>query len=195
MKRIQLAIKRIFDFAVSLTGLLILAPIFLLVAISIKLAMPGKIFFRQERVGKNKKLFSILKFRTMKEDKIAEETHDFTKDKERETKFGNILRRTKIDETPQLINVLVGDMSLIGPRPTVWEQVEKYDSYRMQRLKMRPGMTGLAQVNGNTALSWDERIEYDVYYIDHFSLWLDIKILVKTVLVVFFGEEKFKKRS
>ncbi len=194
MKKIQLIIKRLFDLVVSMIGLVALAPAFIVVSVMIKITMPGKIFFKQERVGKDKRTFSVLKFRTMKEDKIAEATHDFSKDEERKTAFGNILRRTKIDETPQLINVLLGDMSLIGPRPTVMEQVEKYDNFQMQRLEMRPGMTGLAQVNGNIALSWEERIKYDVYYVRHFSVWWDIRILMKTVLVVIFGEEKFERK-
>ncbi len=193
IKKIQLAIKRGFDIAVSTLGLIILSPVLLVTAVLIKITMPGKVFFKQERVGKNKKIFHILKFRTMKEDKKAEQTHDFSKDSERMTKTGNILRRLKIDELPQLLNVLAGDMSLVGPRPTVIEQVRNYNKFQLRRLKMRPGMTGLAQVNGNTALDWDERIVFDVKYVENFSLWMDLMILLKTVLVVICGEQKFKK--
>ena len=155
--------------------------------------MPGPVFFRQERVGKNGRTFDILKFRSMKVDKNAEKNHDFTKDEERKTPFGNIIRRLKIDELPQLINVFCGDMSLVGPRPTVKEQTDLYNDYQRQRLNMRPGMTGLAQVNGNISLTWDERIDYDVDYVTNFTFLLDIKILLKTVVVVIFGEDKFKK--
>ena len=109
------------------------------------------------------------------------------------TRTGNILRRLKIDELPQLWNVFAGDMSLVGPRPTVMEQVEQYDEFQMHRLDMRPGMTGLAQVNGNVSLPWNERIKYDVRYIEKFSVCLDFVIMIKTVLVVIFGEQKFKK--
>ncbi len=186
-------LKRGFDIAVSTLGLLILSPVLLVTAALIKITMPGKVFFRQERVGKNKKIFHILKFRTMKEDKKAEQAHDFSKDSERMTKTGMILRRLKIDELPQLLNVLAGDMSLVGPRPTVIEQVRNYNKFQLRRLKMRPGMTGLAQVNGNTALDWDERIIFDVKYVENFSLWMDLMILLKTILVVVCGEQKFKK--
>ena len=155
--------------------------------------MPGPLFFKQQRVGKNGSLFNILKFRSMKVDKALEASHDFTRDAERMTPFGKLLRRTKIDELPQLWNVLVGDMSLVGPRPTVKEQTDKYNDYQRQRLNMRPGMTGLAQVNGNVSLTWDERFVYDIEYVNNFSVLLDIKILCKTVLVVIMGEEKFKR--
>ncbi len=193
IRKINLGLKRIIDIVVSAAGLLVLSPIFLLTVFLIKITMPGKIFFQQERVGKGKKIFQILKFRTMKEDRQAEEAHDFSKDAQRMTRTGNILRRLKIDELPQLWNVFAGDMSLVGPRPTVMEQVEQYDEFQMHRLDMRPGMTGLAQVNGNVSLPWNERIKYDVRYIEKFSVCLDFVIMIKTVLVVIFGEQKFKK--
>ncbi|MBR6727556.1 MAG: sugar transferase [Clostridia bacterium] len=193
MRFINLAIKRFFDLLFSGLGLLILSPFLLIAALLIKILMPGPVFFRQERVGRNGRLFRILKLRTMKVDKQAEANHDFSKDAESRTRFGNFLRRTKIDELPQLINVFKGDMSLIGPRPTVKEQVDAYTDHQRRRLLMRPGMTGLAQVNGNVALTWDERIEYDIRYIDRFSVFLDLRILCKTVLVVLLGEARFKK--
>lgn len=191
-RHINLKIKRIFDVLGSALGILILSPILIIVSILIKVVMPGPILFKQERIGKDGAVFNILKFRSMKVDKLAEKTHDFSKDEVRLTSFGKLLRRTKIDEFPQLINVLTGDMSLVGPRPTVKEQVDRYTDYQRQRLNMRPGMTGLAQVNGNIALSWDERIQYDLEYINEFSIFLDMKILVKTIFVVVFGEQKFK---
>ena len=193
MRRLNLAIKRTADIFFSAAGLIVLMPILLISAILLEVFMPGPLFFKQQRVGKNGRLFNILKFRSMKVDKALEASHDFTRDAERMTPFGKLLRRTKIDELPQLWNVLVGDMSLVGPRPTVKEQTDKYNDYQRQRLNMRPGMTGLAQVNGNVSLTWDERFVYDIEYVNNFSVLLDIKILCKTVLVVIMGEEKFKR--
>ena len=193
MRRLNLAIKRTADIIFSAAGLIVLMPILLISAILLEIFMPGPLFFKQQRVGKDGRLFNILKFRSMKVDKALEASHDFTRDAERMTPFGKLLRRTKIDELPQLWNVLVGDMSLVGPRPTVKEQTDKYNDYQRQRLNMRPGMTGLAQVNGNVSLTWDERFVYDIEYVNNFSVLLDIKILCKTVLVVIMGEEKFKR--
>lgn len=193
-KTAQLYIKYLFDFIFSLCGVIILSPLYLITLILIKIFMPGPVFFKQKRVGRDGVEFEILKFRTMKVDREAEKNLDFSKDSMRLTKLGKILRRTKIDETAQLLNVLMGNMSLVGPRPTVMEQVEKYTAFQYRRLEVRPGMTGLAQVNGNIALSWDERITYDVMYIDNYSLWLDIKILFKTVLIVLLGEQRFYNR-
>lgn len=192
MRQVDLAIKRAVDFLGSGIGLIVVSPIFLITVILMELFMPGPVFFKQQRVGKNGTLFNILKFRSMKVDKEAEKSHDFTKDADRMTPFGNLIRRLKIDELPQLINVFKGDMSLVGPRPTIKEQTDLYNDYQRQRLKMRPGMTGLAQVNGNISLSWDERIKYDVEYVTNFSVLLDLKILFKTVGVVVFGEAKYK---
>ena len=192
MRQLNLALKRFIDLLGSGIGLVTISPILLITVVLLEIFMPGPVFFRQQRVGKNGKLFNILKFRSMKVDKEAENSHDFTKDEERKTAFGNLIRRLKIDELPQLINVFRGDMSLVGPRPTVKEQTDLYNDYQRQRLRMRPGMTGLAQVNGNISLTWDERIDYDVEYIKNFTFWLDIKILFKTVAVVIFGEDKFK---
>lgn len=193
MRRLNLAIKRTADIFFSAAGLIVLMPVLLISAILLEVFMPGPLFFKQQRVGKNGRLFNILKFRSMKVDKALEASHDFTRDAERMTPFGKLLRRTKIDELPQLWNVLVGDMSLVGPRPTVKEQTDKYNDYQRQRLNMRPGMTGLAQVNGNVSLTWDERFVYDIEYVNNFSVLLDIRILCKTVLVVIMGEEKFKR--
>ena len=193
MRELNLAIKRTADIVFSAAGLIVLLPILLISAILLEVFMPGPLFFKQQRVGKDGRLFNIIKFRSMKVDKALEAAHDFTRDAERMTSFGKLLRRTKIDELPQLWNVLVGDMSLVGPRPTVKEQTDKYNDYQRQRLNMRPGMTGLAQVNGNVSLTWDERFVYDIEYVNNFSVLLDIRILCKTVLVVIIGEEKFKR--
>lgn len=192
MRRIDLAIKRTADFLGSGIGLIVFSPVILITVILMELFMPGPVFFKQQRVGKNGTLFYILKFRSMKVDKEAEKNHDFTKDTQRMTTFGNLIRRLKIDELPQLINVFKGDMSLVGPRPTIKEQTDLYNDYQRQRLKMRPGMTGLAQVNGNISLTWDERIEYDIEYVNKFNVLLDIKIFFKTIAVVICGEDKFK---
>lgn len=191
----ELFLKRCLDMAAGLTGLIVLSPLFLFVPLLIKITMPGPVFFRQERAGKGGRPFMILKFRSMKPDRQAEENHEFAKDAQRLTPFGALMRRTKLDELPQLLNVIKGDMSLVGPRPAVTEQAERYTSRQKRRLRMRPGMTGLAQVNGNAALSWEERIEYDLKYIETFSLALDMKILLKTALVVLCGEEAFQSRA
>jgi len=183
--------KRFIDIIVSFLVLLVLSPILIIVAIAIKLESKESIFFKQERVGLNGKVFNLLKFKSMKSNIAAEKNFDFSLDEERITKVGKFIRRTKIDELPQLINVLKGDMSLVGPRPTIKKQVDAYNDYQRQRLNVRPGMTGLAQVNGNIYLDWDERIKYDVYYVRNKSLLLDFKILFKTVGVVIFGEGKF----
>ncbi|MDO5390508.1 MAG: sugar transferase [Eubacteriales bacterium] len=195
IRKTNLIIKRLIDFIGSSLGLVILSPVFLVTIFLLEIFMPGPVLFRQQRVGENGKIFDILKFRSMKVDKEAEKNHDFSKDEERKTPFGNLIRRLKIDELPQLINVFRGDMSLVGPRPTVKEQTDLYTDYQRQRLNMRPGMTGLAQVNGNISLTWDERIEYDVEYVTKFSIWLDLKILLKTVAVVICGENKFNKQE
>ncbi|WP_040213536.1 sugar transferase [Clostridium polynesiense] len=192
MRKTNLVIKRFVDIFGSGIGLIIISPILIITVILLEIFMPGPVFFSQCRVGKDGKTFNILKFRSMKVDKEVEAKHDFTKDAERMTIFGNCIRRFKIDELPQLINVFRGDMSLVGPRPTVKEQTDLYNDYQRQRLNMRPGMTGLAQVNGNVALSWEERIDYDVEYVNNFNILLDCKILIKTVMVVFCGENRFK---
>ena len=193
MRTINLVVKRLLDLIGSGLGLVLVSPILLISTLLIKITMPGPVVFRQERIGKDNRLFYILKFRTMKVDKEAESNHDISKDQERKTVMGNFLRRTKIDELPQLINVLKGDMSLVGPRPTFAEQAAAYTTFQKQRLRMRPGMTGLAQVNGNTAISWEDRIKYDVKYVRDFNVLLDIEILFKTIQVVIGGEEKFAK--
>jgi undecaprenyl phosphate N,N'-diacetylbacillosamine 1-phosphate transferase len=198
-KGLSLSIKRSADILVSAAGLVIMSPIFVVVSIIIKITSPGPIFFLQRRVGRSGVVFKIIKFRTMTVDREVErrvEEHkvDHANDEQRMTNIGRILRRLKIDEMPQLLNVIKGDMSLVGPRPTLERQVARYTDRQRRRHEMRPGMTGLAQVNGGTALSWDERIEYDIDYVNNFSLWLDIMILVKTLLIIFFGEERFKKR-
>ena len=191
LRKVNLFIKRLADILFSGVGLIIVMPFFLVAIVGIKLTMPGPIFFLQERVGKDGRLFSIYKFRTMKVNKEAEKAQDSSLDEVRLTRFGKFLRRVKIDELPQLLNVFVGDMSMVGPRPTLKAQVDEYTDYERQRLKMRPGMTGLAQVNGNASIPWKLRIEYDVKYVNTFNVFQDLVILFKTIAVVVVGEEKF----
>lgn len=188
MKKFQLCIKRIFDICVALvlTVLLIVIPVLIIIPIVIRLTSKGPAVFTQERAGKDGKIFKIYKFRTML---IPEESLDkdgnMLPPAKRITKIGSILRKTSLDELMQLFNVLNGTMSIVGPRPTLPYQVENYTDEQKKRLNMRPGITGLAQVNGRNDLSWTEKIVYDVEYVDNFSLWLDIKILFKTVKTVF----------
>lgn len=185
--------KRLIDVLVSAILLALLSPVLLVAAVLVKLTSPGPVFFRQPRGGKDCKPFESIKFRTMR----AEHVHD-----PREivplahsgiTPLGRVLRRAKIDELPQLFSVLRGDMSLVGPRPTIMDQVERYDAFQRRRQEVRPGVTGLAQVNSSPLRSWDERIKYDVYYVDHVTLLMDLGILAKTVLVVLLGEERFAR--
>ena len=187
MKKIQLFIKRAFDIVAGclIVVLLTVIPVLIVVPIVIKATSKGPAVFTQDRVGKDGKVFKIYKFRTML---IPEESLD--KDgnklepKQRITKVGKVLRKTSIDELMQIFNIINGTMSFVGPRPTLPYQVERYTEDQKRRHNMRPGITGLAQVNGRNNLSWTEKIEYDVRYIDTFSLWLDIKIFFKTVAVV-----------
>ncbi len=188
MRAIQLFIKRAFDIIVSLTLIILLTaiPVLIIVPITIKLTSKGPAVFTQERVGKGGKVFKIYKFRTMRtpEDSVRPDG-TVMEPKERITKVGRFLRKTSLDELMQLFNVLFGHMSLVGPRPTLPYQVERYNDEQKRRHNMRPGVTGWAQVNGRNELTWTEKIQYDVEYIDKFSLWMDIKILFKTVGVVF----------
>lgn len=191
-KGFQRGIKRVFDFIVSLLIVIVFIPIWIVVAILIKATSPGPVFFLQDRPGYHKKIFKVYKFRTMKlgSEKMVK-GQEVMKDDDRVTSVGKFLRRSKMDELPQILNVLKGEMSLIGPRPERVASLEDYDDEISKRLNMLPGMTGLAQVSGNIYLSLADRYKLDVYYVEHFSLWLDIKILFRTVGVVLFGEEKY----
>jgi lipopolysaccharide/colanic/teichoic acid biosynthesis glycosyltransferase len=178
--------KRIFDITLSFTLLFLLLPLWLLAIIIIFISDPGPIFFRQSRVGKNEKEFFILKFRTMFFYKELANTTTLKHDP-RVFKGGYFLRKYKIDEIPQILNVLDGSMSLVGPRPTVSSDAQKMNTEQRRRFSVRPGLTGLAQICGNTSLKWNKRIEYDLHYIDHWSIWSDIVILAKTGLLVIVG--------
>jgi len=175
--------KRIFDILVALIGLLFLSPIFLFVMIGLSIANKGKPFFLQKRPGKNEKIFRVIKFKTMNDRKDA--SGNLLPDAKRLTRVGKFVRSTSLDEIPQLLNVIKGDMSLIGPRPLLVQYLPLYDKTQRRRHEVRPGITGWAQVNGRNAISWEQKFAYDVWYVDNVSLSLDIKILIKTILKVF----------
>ncbi len=186
----QQGLKRGLDIVLGGIGLLILAIPFAVVAVLIKVESPGPVFFRFPRVGRRGREFTPLKFRTMTEGAMSEGAGlTLSEDDGRVTRVGAFVRAWAIDEMPQIINVLKGEMSLVGPRPTFAYQVEQYDDFQRRRLEVRPGITGLAQISGRNDLSWPERIEMDVWYVDHGSLWLDLKILVKTLWVAFITRE------
>ncbi|MEC4116365.1 sugar transferase [Myroides phaeus] len=171
--------KRIFDFLTAFFSLLFLSPIFFVVTIALYFANQGKPFFFQERPGKGGKIFKIIKFKSMNDKKDNE--GNLLSDEERLTTVGSFVRKTSLDEIPQLLNVLKGDMSLIGPRPLLVSYLELYDDFENRRHEVRPGITGWAQVNGRNAISWTKKFELDVYYVDHVSLVLDIKIIFMTI--------------
>lgn len=186
-------LKRLVDVSASALLILLLAPVWILAAAAIKLTSPGSVLFRQERGGLGGRPFWSYKFRTMRADHRHDPAEIVPLAHPAITPAGRLLRRLKIDELPQLLNVLRGDMSLVGPRPTIMEQVRAYDDFQRRRLEVRPGITGLAQVNGNAEISWDERIKYDVYYVDHLSAGMDLFILARTAAVIALGEERFTR--
>lgn len=178
--------KRIIDFSAALIGLLLLSPLFILVTVGLFFANQGKPFFLQARPGKNERLFKIIKFKTMNDKKDA--TGNLLPDAKRLTKIGSFVRKTSLDEIPQLLNVLKGDMSLIGPRPLLVQYLPLYNAEQKKRHDVRPGITGWAQVNGRNAISWEQKFAYDVWYVDKCSFLLDIKIVVLTLKKVFVRE-------
>lgn len=190
--KFTVALKRLTDLIISLFLLILLSPILILCTLFIKLGDKGPIFYKQQRVGLNGCFFEILKFRSMSVNENREIGQTFNTDPEI-TWIGRLMRRTKIDELPQLINVVKGDMGLVGPRPCLIITYEEMPEWAKERFKVRPGMTGLAQINGNIFLSWEERWKYDIQYVKTLSILNDIKIVFKTILVVIFGEDKFKK--
>ncbi|MBS3198654.1 sugar transferase [Turicibacter bilis] len=179
---LQQKIKRIIEFLLALIGLILASPILLIVALLVKTKLGSPILFRQQRVGLNGEIFEMVKFRTMKD--ATDSEGNPLPDEERLTKFGQLLRKTSLDELPELWNVLKGDMSLVGPRPLLVEYLPLYSKEQMKRHDVRPGITGYAQVNGRNNISWTKKFELDVYYVENFSLWLDVKILFQTVAKV-----------
>ena len=174
--------KRLVDILIALTALIILSPIFLLVAYKVRKNLGSPIFFYQERPGKNAKIFKMMKFRSMLD--AFDKRGNPLPDDQRITPFGHKLRSTSLDEMPQLINVLKGDMSIVGPRPQMKDFLEHYTPEQMRRHDVKPGMTGLAQVSGRNNLSWEEKFDLDVQYVNTHSIWLDFKIMFKTVEVM-----------
>ena len=179
-------LKRIIDFLAAFIGSIVLVPIFIIVTVFLFFANQGKPFFFQLRPGKNGKIFKIIKFKTMNDKK--DENGNLLPDAQRLTKVGSFVRKTSLDEIPQLLNVLKGDMSLIGPRPLLTQYLTLYNDFQNRRHEIKPGITGWAQVNGRNAISWDTKFELDVWYIDHVSFLLDMKILFLTVKKVFKSE-------
>ena len=175
-------IKPAIDFVLALVGFLFLSPVFVLVMIGLFFANDGKPFFFQLRPGKNGKIFKIIKFKTMTDKK--DENGNLLPDADRLTKIGSFVRKTSLDEIPQLLNVIKGDMSLVGPRPLLPQYLELYNDFQRRRNEVKPGITGWAQVNGRNSISWEKKFEYDVWYVDNVSFLLDIKILIMTVLKV-----------
>ncbi|PKR80294.1 lipid carrier--UDP-N-acetylgalactosaminyltransferase [Brumimicrobium salinarum] len=179
-------LKPLFDFFAAFIGFLILSPIFLIITLLLIFANNGKPFFFQKRPGKNERIFKVIKFKTMndKKDKQGNLLPDYL----RLTKTGSFIRKTSLDEIPQLLNVIKGDMSLIGPRPLLVEYLPLYNEEQKRRHEIKPGITGWAQINGRNAISWQKKFEYDVYYINHLSFWLDLKIILLTLKKVFVRE-------
>jgi lipopolysaccharide/colanic/teichoic acid biosynthesis glycosyltransferase len=179
---LRLCVKRAFDRSCALCGLVITAPILAGAAVAVRVSMGDPILFVQERPGRGGKPFRLIKFRTMRE--AADQDARPLPDEERLTKVGRLLRALSIDELPQLLNVLRGELSLVGPRPLLMRYLPRYSPAQARRHEVLPGLTGWAQINGRNALSWEERFELDIWYVDHWSLTLDAKILAKTLVCV-----------
>lgn len=185
-------IKRLLDLLLSSLALLLLGPIIAICGLAVRMTSKGPAFFCQRRVGKNGRLFLIYKLRTMRVDPGRTLKQTLNADPE-VLPIGRILRRLKIDELPQILNVLKGDMSLVGPRPCLPQSLEEMPNWARRRFEVRPGITGLAQVNGNIALTWEERWQHDLHYVERYSFAGDMQIITRTILVVFFGEARFRR--
>lgn len=178
----RLILKRLFDLFFSFIGFIVIIPIFLIVMILLIIANQRSPFFTQIRPGKNEKLFRLIKFKTMNE--RVDDNGKLLPDADRLTKLGKFVRSTSLDELPQLINVIKGDMSLIGPRPLLVKYLPRYSKQQARRHEVRPGITGWAQVNGRNTISWNEKLNYDVYYVDNITAMLDLKIFYLTLIKV-----------
>ena len=181
-RKFNLKVKRVFDICISFLLLIILLPVFIIVALLIKYKLGSPIFFIQERIGKDNKIFKIIKFRSMKD--IRNINGELVPESERRTAFGDKLRDLSIDEIPELINILKGDMSLVGPRPLLLDYLPYYSKEQIRRHDVLPGLTGWAQINGRNSITWNEKFKLDLWYIENFSLWLDVKILFSTFIKV-----------
>jgi len=176
-------VKRVFDFFLALLALFVFGIPMLLIAVLVKIKLGSPVFFKQDRPGKGGKVFQMYKFRSMTDERG--EDGELLPDEVRLTSFGRVLRSTSLDELPELLNVLKGDMSFIGPRPLLVRYLPLYNERQRRRHEVKPGITGYAQVNGRNAISWEEKFENDIWYVENISFWTDIKILFKTVAVVF----------
>ncbi len=185
-RSIQFFIKRAFDIIVSALGLIILSPLLLVLALLVRINLGAPVFFRQERPGLHEKIFSLYKFRSMRD--AVDKSGNELPDEQRLSKFGRLLRASSLDELPELFNVLKGDMSLVGPRPLLVKYIPLYSPEQHRRHNVLPGITGWAQIHGRNAISWEEKFRLDVWYVDHWSPWLDLKILFMTVKKVFIHE-------
>lgn len=175
-------IKRFFDIVSSLLAIIVLSPVLIISAFLVRIKLGSPILFKQERPGKDEKLFTLYKFRTMTDEK--DENGELLSDEARLTKFGQFLRSTSIDELPELFNILKGDMSVIGPRPLLVRYLPRYDEHQKRRHEVRPGLSGWAQVNGRNTVTWEDKFNMDVEYVDNYSIVMDIKILIMTVINV-----------
>lgn len=171
-------VKRLLDITISLIALIFLLPLMSLIYLSVRINLGSPAFFLQERVGKDNKIFKMIKFRTMKNS--TDKSGNLLSDNERVTKFGSFLRSFSLDELPELINILKGDMSLVGPRALLVQYLELYNDEQIRRHEVLPGLTGWAQINGRNSITWSEKFKLDVWYVDNWSLWLDIKIFFLT---------------
>lgn len=174
----NMLIKRILDFIISLVALIVLSPLMLIIYVLVIINLGSPAFFVQERVGKDNKVFKMIKFRTMKD--ARDKDGNLLSDNERVTRFGSLLRSFSLDELPELINILKGDMSLVGPRALLVQYLKFYNDEQIRRHEVLPGLTGWAQINGRNSITWDEKFKLDVWYVDNWSLWLDIRIFFLT---------------
>ncbi len=186
--------KRALDIAGAITIAVLLSPLMILSGLAVRCSSRGPVFFIQTRGGQHGRPFRLVKFRTMRGGRTPDAKELVPLDHPEITRVGRWLRRLKIDELPQLWNVIRGDMSLVGPRPTLLDQTQAYDDFRRQRLLVRPGITGLAQTHGNAQMPWDERILYDIAYVRRCGLGLDLRILIRTAIVIFVGEKNMSRR-
>ncbi len=180
-------IKRLLDIICSLIAIIVLCWLFVILAILVRTRLGSPVLFKQDRPGKDEKIFQIYKFRTMTDE--TDEKGELLPDEDRLTKFGKRLRNSSLDELPELVNILKGDMSLIGPRPLLVQYLPRYTQEQHRRHEVRPGLSGWAQVNGRNAISWEEKFEYDIWYVDHVSFGLDVKIIFMTIRKAFVKHE------